>query len=289
MRKFIIVLTAAISFNTAIAQNVGIGTTNPAYPLDILGRVRVRPFNGQTAGIWFDGTSTSLRSFIGTIDHNHVGIWGGGGAGWQFAMNVTNGNVGVGTSTPTAKLDVDGSVRIRSSSPKVGSVLTSMDANGNGAWADPIAFRAVGGLDGEPNYVPDEVWTKILFNQNPVYNLGQGYQGLASQFVVTEPGVYSFSSQVHWGTRMTRSSIRIRLNRNGNYSTLAEHYENVEWYDPDQLILYLRPSNVSVEAALEVGDIITVEAFTDLDWDGPAYVSPLPYMTYFYGHLISRF
>ena len=42
-------------------------------------------------------------------------------------------NVGIGTTTPTAPLDVSGTVRIRGGSPAAGKVLTS-DANGNGSW-----------------------------------------------------------------------------------------------------------------------------------------------------------
>jgi hypothetical protein len=60
-------------------------------------------------------------------------------------MNVENGNTGIGTSAPTAKLDLNGSLRIRGGNPAAGSVLTSIDANGNAVWKeDKIAFKHTG-------------------------------------------------------------------------------------------------------------------------------------------------
>src|SRR5688500_4686880 len=38
---------------------------------------------------------------------NHVGIYSELGAAWNFLMNLTNGNIGIGT-TPTQKLHVSG-------------------------------------------------------------------------------------------------------------------------------------------------------------------------------------
>lgn len=48
-----------------------------------------------------------------------------------------DGNVGVGTDSPSEKLDVDGNVRIRGTvAPTVGQVLTATDVNGTAAWQD---------------------------------------------------------------------------------------------------------------------------------------------------------
>ena len=117
----------------AHAQNVGIGTTQPAYKLDVAGRLRLQN-TAQTAGIWFDGTTTPLRSFIGTVNNDHVGIYGAGSS-WQMVMNVNTGDVGIGHTAPTANLDVNGSLRFRGGAfpnqPKPGATLQALDDNGN--------------------------------------------------------------------------------------------------------------------------------------------------------------
>lgn len=98
--------------------NVGIGNTSPVYKLDLSGRLRIRNAAG-TAGVYFDGTTLPTRSFVGTLNEDHMGFWGGGGAGWNLVMNVNNGNTGIGASAPTAKLEVNGYTKLGSDAPAV--------------------------------------------------------------------------------------------------------------------------------------------------------------------------
>ena len=50
-------------------------------------------------------------------------------------------SVGIGTAAPTAKLDVNGQVRIQGGSPALGKVLTSVDGAGTAAWQQPKAVQ----------------------------------------------------------------------------------------------------------------------------------------------------
>lgn len=95
--------------------NVGIGTgTEPlTHRLDVNGRMRVRgdTTSTNTAGIWLSN-ATDNRAFVGLRDMNTVGFWGTT-AGWQLAMNVVSGNVGVGgMPASNAKFVVHGVARV---------------------------------------------------------------------------------------------------------------------------------------------------------------------------------
>ena len=85
---------------------------------------------------------------------------GAASAPWGSAFfDTANGRVGINTASPTANLDVDGTVRLRAAgTPASGKVLTASDANGNAAWQTPGSARlqwvdATGriGVDGGTN------------------------------------------------------------------------------------------------------------------------------------------
>lgn len=82
-----------IDANPAGGGNVGIGTTVPAFKLDVADRIRLRQGpNGATAGLWlFQSTPNSDRAFIGMAGDNEVGFWGNSGAGWASTVDTTTG------------------------------------------------------------------------------------------------------------------------------------------------------------------------------------------------------
>ena len=52
-------------------------------------------------------------------------------------MPIFAQNVGIGTTNPTQKLDVNGQLRVRGGSPVAGHVLSAVDGTGTLQWADP--------------------------------------------------------------------------------------------------------------------------------------------------------
>ncbi len=139
--------------------NVGIGTSNPTAQLEVSGSLR------------FTGAGVPGAGKVLTSDADGYATWqtisGGGSSGtWLISGNsdtdennfigtntnqpfivrtnsierlrvASNGNVGIGTNSPTAQLHVAGSVRFSGAgTPGAGKVLTS-DANGNATWQTP--------------------------------------------------------------------------------------------------------------------------------------------------------
>jgi hypothetical protein len=235
-------LSAFFLFSTifsSFAQNVGIGTTTPQYPLDVNGRIRIKHANGLKAGIWFDGINTPTRSFIGTMDDNHVGIFGNAGAGWSLVVNV-----------------LDGIMSYRSGTAQPGSQLLSTDADGNMDWQSPISFAVSGLVDGADVTTNQ---TKLNFNSVPDYNYGFSYIPGTSSMQVTVKGVYHLDASVNcsFGGHTNESgSLMLIRKRNAVTQTLlikTNAYNNL------QVSSLQYPCTASGDFLLEVGDIITVE------------------------------
>jgi len=93
--------------------NVGIGTTSPGYKLDVAGEVRAnnlfRTTDGTNIGLF--GSSVFASNVIGVGSSNAVPLVLGTSATERMRI-TSSGNVGIGTTNPSEKLEVAGNARI---------------------------------------------------------------------------------------------------------------------------------------------------------------------------------
>lgn len=76
--------------------------------------------------------------------------------------NSNSGNVGIGTNTPAAKLDVNGNVRIAGGNPGPGKVLTSTGSDGTATWGSAITeVRTMGGFVGSSLPAAANTWQLV--------------------------------------------------------------------------------------------------------------------------------
>ena len=152
--------------------NIGIGTINPIFGLDLKGDFRIisagdndgqfnfdvidgdeayfRMFNGNNFGLiaQSDANSPKLGTYTGSSlyiypysDASTLDAAKGALATFDFG----DMNVGIGTTNPTAKLEVAGQVKITGGTPGAGKILIS-DSNGLATWETPSnsSFWTVG-------------------------------------------------------------------------------------------------------------------------------------------------
>jgi hypothetical protein len=230
---FIIKSNGVEQVRFANTGNVGIGTTSPGSILHMVGtspEVRIASADGQTArlGLYEDTAGTQHGGYIqyvGSGDTLRLGIVNSG-ANTDVITVTDTFNVGIGTTSPSAKLDVNGEVQ-----------ATSLDINGA---ADISGNLTVGGtVDGRDVAV----------------------DGVKLDGVATGANNYSLPS----GTSSARGGFKIGYSENGkNYpvEVLSEQmFVNVPWTDANTT--YSAGSGISLSSttfSVAAGDGLTQTA-----------------------------
>lgn len=137
--------------------NLGIGTTTPSYPLHVQ-KSAANIFAASIENSDPLGYGLEVRTLSTSSTKNALEVYTGGVS--KFLVRA-DGNVGIGTTTPSTKLEVNGQVKITGGTPGVGKVLTS-DGTGLATW-QPTAFATT-------HYIGESYGGGIVFY---VYDNGQ--------------------------------------------------------------------------------------------------------------------
>ena len=132
-----------------------------------------------------------------------------------------NANVGIGTSIPTAKLEIAGQIKITGGNPGAGKVLLS-DANGLAQWAnitDKIAFHAGTNPNANLQSISANVITTVAFGQGiNWFNHGLGYNTANYSFTPPVPGTYQLNAHVSYFNAPANTPITITIRTAGGFA-----------------------------------------------------------------------
>jgi hypothetical protein len=158
------------------------------------------------------GGSALVSDVSGNLSWNTppTALWTGS-AGAIYPTTITD-KVGVGLTNPSALLHLNGTLRLENMSataPAIGSVLTSMDAQGNAEWQPPVMTTTYWALSGSDifNSNVGNVGVGVTTNFNPGnYQITASSSATKTLTVTADPdGVVAdgFSSLVLEGSSIT--------------------------------------------------------------------------------------
>ena len=232
-----------ISFGTSAKERmritnngkVGIGlvSSSPTYNIDAafntdaILRLRGQSGNFNRSLLMLDKTDAntdqaavqyslndSAQWLLGTLNNSTYRIFNFNTGNDAFSINYNNDNVGIGTPSASAKLEVNGQVKITGGGPGTGKVLIS-DANGLASWGEDNPKK---GFSSYSNFglfsIANSVETPVLFD-NIDFNDGNYYTLTTGSFDVLSEGMYNFTARVIWNSFSSTGDATLALRVNG--------------------------------------------------------------------------
>jgi hypothetical protein len=226
--------------NNAIGTGLSLSITNPSLSFD---------FSATDLGFFLNYTNGDTSTFDVRAD------------GVLLQWGVNDGNVGIGTETPTEKLHVDGTVLITETltydipSAATGYVLTSQDAIGNSKWQDPTGYGEMGFGDSTRTIaLTQNVFSVVTNSNNTLWSTAAidlhnvTYSG--DSLIIDSAGTYQVNVQLSVeGTNA--SIIRMGVFINGVLACTCTGWQQLS----NNLIVQLTYINIDT---FNVGDVVQV-------------------------------
>jgi hypothetical protein len=153
-------------FPTSLTDNVGIGTNTPGFKLHVKSDNEALRIEGNFPWLGFSVPGGNYDGFLYQDDGVNSFVLGSiAGSTRKVQISpqnnpaltaLANGNIGIGTTTPTTKLEVNGTLKLVTGTPGLNKVLTS-DATGNATWQNVSAAAGTVSGSGTLNFIPK--WT----------------------------------------------------------------------------------------------------------------------------------
>ena len=257
--------------------DVGIGTNLIGSPLTVkarpstgfsdsyVGYTQVSADGNTRLSIFTTEDGASLRT---TTNHNlYLSTYAPGGSVNNMTLQKVTGNVGIGTSNPSEKLEVSGKTKTTNlqvtSGSGLGKILTS-DAGGNATWQTSntnTAFKAR--LYNDFALTSVGTFQKIAFDA-VYFNDGFNFESTSSyEYTIPSTGVYQFNVNISFTDAQISSLdgiIAIRLKSSSSTSGLRQTYIPVHAGAKTA-----STGNISATEKLEAGEKITLEIYKSIN------------------------
>ena len=273
MKLFLFLLLHCFFITRLAAQNVGVNTTAPVENLQVDSCIKV----GKNATL--TGAKKNIIKFgddafvtIGEeVGDDKMYLRYGTLSLMRSDNSIGNGYMGIQTESPTATLDINGSVRIRGNGAAAGKTLTS-DANGVASWSGPVAFSAR--RTGASLQVAGLSNNTTIFNSTEYETVPGLLTPSPNTFKAPVSGIYHFSGSVTVAGSGAANGWRVFFNGpNGNRN-----------FDMDSGPTSGVAINFAFDYQLNAGETL-LAVFTNMT-NNQALVSGGNEYTFFTGHLV---
>jgi hypothetical protein len=212
------------------AGNVGIGTVNPSFPLSLGTAIgnKVALFDSGSGNGYGFGIQPNLLQIFAQTSADRVGIGYGNSGSFTETLTVRESNVGIGTTSPSARLTIAGDMRLTgrfadssSSTGALGSVLTAT-ANGT-QWLSTSTLGLYGVTLNSitsaqlANSLTNETGSgSVVFSANPTFT---GISTFASLFGTNATFTNATATNAVFTSATSTNLGLTRLNMNGDSIT----------------------------------------------------------------------